>query len=275
MKPSSSSRAADAYRTSEYATGTTDFFSPGEQNDVMRELCTPGLSTENCFFWGGALGTERRIAVFLPEWYMPTDAPRHCMPTDGERTVFFASYLAEHPEILSEIPITALSVKGSGFRELTHRDYMGSVLSLGVNRSVIGDIAVLNGNEAVIFVADRIADYIIESLTKIGRDGVKVTRTDVEPTWTVPRRFEDVPLTVSSPRLDVIVKALTGQSREDSAEMIRNGLVELSYAVTDSVSADVKPGDIVSVRGYGKYLIGDVTGETKSGRLKIAAKKYM
>ena len=269
------SRAKDACRASEFSVAATDFFSPGEVCVIYKELCTPSGGSANCFFWGGCRGAERRSAVFLPEWYMPDGAPRHSMPNDTERTAFFSSYLKEHPEISDEIPITALSIKGSGFRELSHRDYMGSVLALGIDRSVIGDIAVISPNEAVIFVHDKISDYILSELTKIGRDGVQVSRINVDPEWEIPRRYADMLLTVSSPRLDGIVKAITGLSREESAEKVRGGLVELSYVQTDNVSADVTEGDIVSIRGFGKYLIGSVTGETKSGRLKIQCKKYL
>lgn len=268
-------RALDAMRASEYAVSVTDFFSPGEKTEIYKGLCAPGSSPENCFFWGGCRGAERCAAVFLPEWYQPDRPPAHSMPTDEERTDFFAAYLEEHPEILAEIPISALKISGSGFRELSHRDYMGSILSLGISRNVVGDIAVISETQAVVFVAERIADYITESLTKIGRDGVKVTRGELSPSFILPRRYADMALTVSSPRLDGVVKAITGQSRESAAEMIRAGLVELSYSQTDNVSAEVKNGDVISVRGYGKYLIGGVFGETKSGRLKIECKKYL
>ena len=270
------SRAAEKLRASEYAVAVTDFYSPGEIMEIYSELCgAADNGIGRCFFWGGCRGAERRAAVFLPEWYMPEDAPRHSLPNDAERCSFFASYLTERPEIAEEIPITALKITGSSFKELSHRDYMGSILSLGIDRSVVGDIAVVSPCEAVVFVSSRIAPFIESSLDKIGRDGVTVTEAPNNYLWEIPRRFEEIPLTVSSPRLDGIVKAITGKSREDAAEAVRGGLVELSYAVTDNVSAEVKPGDIISIRGYGKFVIGDVTGETKSGRLKIGCRKYV
>ena len=269
------SRALDMLRASEYEVAVTDFYSPGEIMEIYAELCTVAGGAQRCFFWGGAVGAERRAAVFLPEWYMPDDAPKHSMPNDAERCAFFAAYLEEHPEIADEIPIRTLSVKGSSFRELGHRDYMGSILSLGIDRSVVGDIAVVSPSEAVVFVSSRIAPYIESELTKIGRDGVSVTDAKTDPVWEIPRRFCDMPVVVSSPRLDGIVKAITGKSREDAADLVRSGLVELSYAVTDNVSAEVKEGDVISVRGYGKFLVGAVTGETKSGRLRINCRKYM
>ncbi len=270
------SRAMDKYRESEFAVSVTVFLSPGEKQDVYNQLLTRiGNGVAGCFFWGGCRGAERCSAVFLPEWYRPEGAPHHRMVPDTERTDFFAAYLSENPHILEEIPITALSIKGSGFRTLTHRDFMGGILSLGIDRSVIGDIAVLSESEAVVFADNKIVPYLCESLTKIGRDGVKVSASPLPPTFQIPRQYEESVLTVSSPRLDGIVKAITGKSRETAAEMVRNGLVELSYRETTDVSADVNEEDILSIRGYGKYVIGNLLGETKSGRVKILCKKYI
>jgi RNA-binding protein YlmH len=82
-------------------------------------------------------------------------------------------------------------------------------------------------------------------------------------------------IAVSSARLDGVVRALTGKSREAAADMIRAGLVELRYQPTENVSAEVKEGDILSVRGFGKYVIGETDGQTRSGRLKIRCRKYI
>jgi len=213
--------------------------------------------------------------VFLPEWYMPESCPPHKMVLDTDRTDSFAAHLIRCPEILEEIPIVALRIRGSGFRAIGHRDFMGGILSLGIDRSVIGDIAVISESEAVAFVASRIAPFICTELSKIGRDGVKVEVKSVSPDFLIPRRFEDSVLTVASPRLDGVVKAITGKSREAAAETVRAGLVELSYVRTLDVSAEVKSGDVLSVRGYGKYILGDVCGQTKSGRLRITCKKYL
>ncbi len=270
------SRALEMYRQSEYAPAVTDFLSPGEKIEVYNELIARiGNGISRCFFWGGSRGAERCTTVFLPEWYMPEGAPVHKMPSDSERTDAFAAHLVAHPEILEEIPITALRIRGSGFKALTHRDFMGGILSLGIDRSVVGDIAVLSESEAMVFVSKRIAPYINSELTKIGRDGVKTEICEPDPMFLIPRRYEEIVITVASARLDGVVKAITGRSRETAAEMVKAGLVELSYNNELAVSAEVKDGDILSVRGYGKYIIGGVSGQTKSGRLRIICKKYL
>ncbi|MBQ3708099.1 MAG: hypothetical protein II889_09360 [Clostridia bacterium] len=268
-------RAAELWRASEYEIAATDFCSPAEKWEIYNELnARIGSGMSRCFFWGGCRGAERGVAVFLPEWYLPDGSPPHSMPLDEARTDAFAAHLRENPDILAEIPVTALSVKGSGFRELGHRDFMGGILSLGVDRSVIGDIAVLSPSEAVVFVLRKIAPYLVSELTKIGRDAVHVEETRIAPDFVLPRRYEEVPIVVSSPRLDGVVKALCGKSREGAAEMVRAGLCEVNYTVQTDVSKELGAGDILSVRGFGKYVIGEVTGSTKSGRLRMACRKY-
>lgn len=275
-KSAAVAHALDMMAASEYAVSTTGFCSPGEIAEIYSEIrALFGAQAERCFFWGGCRGADRRVAVFLPEWYTPESAPRHSLPQDTARCDFFAAYLTDHPEISTEIPITALKITGSKFRELSHRDYMGSLLALGFDRSVIGDIALTSSCEAVVFVSSKVAEYICSELKKIGRDGVSARIESIPPTREIPRKFASTPITVSSPRLDGVVKALTNQSREDAAAMVRAGLVDLSYVTTDDVSAQVKDGDILSIRGYGKFVIGALIGETKSGRMKIDCKKYL
>ncbi len=269
-------RAAELYRESEYAVSVTDFFSPGERVALYRELTARiGAGVSRCVFWGGCLGAERTAAVFLPEWWMPDGFPPHEMPEDEGRAEAFASLLGSEPDLLREIPLACLTVRGSGFRALSHRDFMGGILSTGVDRSVIGDIAVLGDAEAAVFVHRRIAPYLTETLKRIGRDAVAVTETPRPPAFRIPRQFGKTEMILSSPRLDGVVKALTGKSREDAAELVRSGLVELSYVEETDVSAPVREGDVLSVRGYGKYRIGGVTGQTRSGRIRMTALKYL
>ena len=168
-----------------------------------------------------------------------------------------------------------LSVRGSGFRSLSHRDFMGGILSLGVDRAVIGDIAVLSESEALVFAAERIAPFLESELTRIGRDAVICTRLETDPSFEIPRRFEEIPVTVASLRVDGVVKALTGKSREDAAAMVRQGLAELNYRECAEVAKEVAEGDVLSVRGFGKFIIGETAGSTRSGRLRVVCRKYL
>ena len=270
------SRAFELWRASEYGIEVTDFLSPGEIADIYSSLAARiGNGIQRCFFWGGCRSTERCAAVFLPDWAAPEDPPPHRLPLEEERTEFFARWLSEHPEAGEEIPIAALRIRGSGFRSLRHRDFMGGILSLGVDRSVIGDIAVLSESEALTFAARRIVPFLLTELTRIGRDAVSCEEIALSPDYILPRRFEEAAAVVSSPRLDGMVKALCGLSREDAARLVRQGLVEVNYREETEVARDLAEGDVLSVRGFGKFIVGKVSGQTRSGRLKIPCRKYV
>ncbi len=269
------SRALDKFRESDYAVAATNFLSPAEKIDVYNELIARiGNGISRCFFWGGSRGAERCATVFLPEWEVP-DAPPHAMPLDTERNLRFSEFLASRPDLAGEIGIRLIRISGSGYGRLGHRDCLGALMSLGVGREYIGDICPVSDREALVFVSGKISDYVCSELRSIGRDAVKAEALDPDPLFEIPRQFEDTVLTVASRRLDCIVKAITGKSREAAAELIRAGLVERSYVPDLKPDSQVAPCDILSVRGYGKYIIGEDTGETRSGRLRIVCSKYI
>ncbi len=271
-------RACDLFRESEYELRVSKFLTPKEKIVVRNTLRqTVGKGAERCFFFGGCRGSERSAAVFLPEWLMDTPEFEKIPVDEGEREVFFTSYLASEngADVRAEIPITAVRITGSGFKTLTHRDFMGSILALGIERNMIGDILVRSESEALVFAAKGIVPYILSELEKIGRDGVRCTEAEISPTFEAERSYEELTIHVSSMRLDGIVSQLTGEARSSSSEMIIKGLVDHNYFTASNVSAEVKNGDIISVRGVGKFVVGSTDGTTRSGRLRVHCKRYV
>lgn len=272
-------RACDLFRESEYELKVSKFLTPKERIIVRDTLCaTVGKGAERCFFWGGCRGTERCAAVFLPEWLLDSASLQQNGPVYNgtAQEELFASFLAseEGRSVREEIPIAAIRITGSGFKALGHRDFMGAVLALGIERNMIGDILVLSESEAIVFVIDNIVPFLLAELNKIGRDGVRCRQVEISPEYEAERAFEEITIHVLSMRLDGIVNQLTGEGRASSAEYIMKGLVEHNYFTASNVSAEVKPGDIISVRGFGKFVIGEPDGTTRSGRMKLPCKKY-
>ncbi len=227
-----------------------------------------------CFFFGGALQADRRVCVMVPSF---VDATAISFPGEifsEEREKQFCEIVSTYAtdEIFGIVP---LSVSGSGFTELSHRHYMGSILSLGVEREVIGDIAVTGRSSAVVFASDTIAPFICESLTKIGRDSVNVIPFKVPDGFRVPHEFKQMTLVAASDRVDSIVASIANLSRADAKEYCLTGLVEINYVTVTEADQRLSPGDKISVRGYGKYIIDAFTGETRSGRAKISVRKYI
>ncbi len=169
-------------------------------------------------------------------------------------------------------PLCGISFRYKKEYKLGHRDFLGSLMSLGIKREAVGDILTGEG-ETVIFVKRELRDYIITQISKIGGVGVSAQE------WNggcLPRKcdFENLVFTVSSARLDNIVSAVLSLGREKSAEQIRQGRVFVNSAEAVNVSRILKEGDKISVRGYGKFLLKGFSGLTKKGRLKINIKKY-
>lgn len=169
-------------------------------------------------------------------------------------------------------PITGLSFKYKSEYKLNHRDFLGSIMGLGLKRDTIGDILVGDG-ETVVFVKNEIKNYIVSQIQRIGNVGVEISDWNglVLPIGT---QFETMNFTVSSARLDCIISSVVPLSRDKSSDIIKQGLVFVNSVVVQSVSYIVKSGDKISVRKKGKFIVEDFSGITKKGKLKVIIKKY-
>lgn len=274
-------RAGDLAKSAakrEYDFVFSRFLSPAEQAVYLTSLQRDPATASRAFFCGGIVGCDRRVCVIAPSYIDLSEAPA---PPVGIRDVFSSGrekFLADligfySPE--ETCGITPLRVTGSSFKTLSHRDYMGSILALGIEREVLGDIAVLSDSEAVIFASDVIAPYLLDSLTEVGRDSVRVTETSLPGDFEIPRKFQKMTVIAASPRLDAIVGGIANVSRADAKELCLSGKVDLCYVTCLEGSAAVSEGDTVSVRGVGKFIIDSFNGETRSGRARVSVRKYL
>ncbi len=170
-------------------------------------------------------------------------------------------------------PITGISFKYKPEYKLSHRDFLGSLMGLGLKREAIGDILTGDGY-TVVFIKDEIKKYVLSQIQKIGSVGVVTEEWD-NYTLPIKNEFENISCTISSARLDNIVSALVGLSREKSATIIKQGLVFVNSITVDNLSYTIKTGDKISIRGKGKFIVGDFSGFTKKGRLKLTVQKYI
>lgn len=191
---------------------------------------------------------------------------------DADR-VFFGAF-PEYAEPQSAYyPIKAVTFNYRPQDKLTHRDFLGAVLSLGITRETVGDILVESGR-AVMFLSIPAAKLVLSEMGKVGSVGVTVSEGFLGE---LPSKGELVEqsLTVASERLDCIVAAVCGTSRNTAEEMLENSLVSLNSVITRKGTAKVSEGDKITVRGYGKFYIKSIGGTTKKGRLKIITQKYI
>ncbi|MDQ0286940.1 RNA-binding protein YlmH [Desulfofundulus luciae] len=188
------------------------------------------------------------------------------------RILIYPDYLDPREE---EWDLAFLSIQGS-FRDqgLSHRDFLGALLALGLRREKIGDI-LLHNDQAQVVVTGEIAPFIQSQLARVGRIPVTVHQIAREQLCPPPRRIREIKATVPSLRLDVVAAAGFGTSRTRMAREITAQRVSINWQVCSDVSHPVKEGDVISARGRGRVQVTRVTGTTKSGRLAVILHRYV
>lgn len=173
----------------------------------------------------------------------------------------------------SQYPIVCLHSRYSEkFCSISHRDLLGSFMSLGLTRSCLGDIIIV-GADIYLFAHEQNADFIVQSMMSAGKTPLHLRVLDQVPQMPEPEgtRFSAV---VSSLRLDGVIAAAYRLSRSESAEMIRAGLVKVDHLVCDRVDTLVKENALFSIRGKGRIRLISVDGMTRKQRIGITFFRY-
>lgn len=205
--------------------------------------------------YGGFGGAERvQIGVFPKDVY---------------------GYVDDENELLEMFDICALEIRGSGFSSFGHRDVMGSVLGLGIKRDVLGDVYLPDDKSAYLCLTSVAADYVAQSLEFVARDKVKVRRIPISELPEIKRQYSVISGTVASDRLDCIVALCTGQSREKSKQIINSGFVSVNHFDLLKTDAEVLEDDVISIRGYGRFVLKEHGTLTKKGRLRTIVHKMI
>ncbi len=192
---------------------------------------------------------------------------------DAERQMFFALPDYADQSAVWEF-IEVLEITGRDIAELNHRDFLGSLLGLGIKREKLGDILCFE-DRCIVFAASDIADYIISNLDKVGKCGISIKTLEPE-TLTIPKRkFEEIRTTVASLRLDSVVGAALKTSRSNAVEVIRSKRVAVNWLETEDTALKMKGGDVFSVRGKGRFRLSQDINETRKGRLGVCIEKYI
>jgi RNA-binding protein YlmH len=155
---------------------------------------------------------------------------------------------------------------------LTHRDYLGSILNLGIERCKIGDILV-EEDGAFVFFHTSMVNFLIDEICRIKHTPVKAERITEENQLPTPKR-EEISGTVASPRLDSVIGLAFRTSRSSMISYIESGKVFINGKSVVSNGYVLKEGDIVSVRGKGKFQFHSVTSKTKKNRSHVILYKY-
>ncbi len=156
---------------------------------------------------------------------------------------------------------------------LTHRDFLGAILNLGIERSTVGDI-LIRDSIGYIFLKEDIADYVKDSLVKVKHTDMLTSFIDELPDGTF-FKTEKMRILLSGERIDASVAKVFSLSREDAQALMKRGLVFVNGSVCESNSYTPKPGDTVSVRGHGRFIYCGISGTSRKGKLAVDIELYV
>lgn len=199
--------------------------------------------------FGGYDEAERKMIALFPDYFFEEDI---AFPISAVRIIYNPKF-------------------SSG---LSHRDFLGSILALGIERSRIGDIVVLD-DEAYCFAEDDIASYISANLEKAGRTKVKAEKAVLSEIRLPEKKMDIKNVTVSSLRADTVFGAVFRKSRSEAQELIRGEKASVNWTAVKSVSDNIAEGDVLSLKGSGRGKLIEVGGTTKKGRLVITVGRYV
>ena len=206
-----------------------------------------------------------RFSVPAVLWGGYEDAER-CVACFGDREYFTDN---------TDYPIKCILIKPVNQKfadNLTHRDFLGSLMGLGIRREVLGDI-IISENCGYLFCLENIADYILENLTQVRHTTVNCELTENIPKNALPQP-ENREIIVSSERLDVIVSAIYKMSRSQVLPLFNTEKVFVNGAVKLSPSAIANVNDKISVRGFGRFIYKGVLRHTKKDRLVVGVEVF-
>lgn len=223
-----------------YILTNTDFLTLAEQ-DILLSLNIP------CQLIGGYNSAERRIAIFGAD-----DAP------DDDNSP------------IECISISSMNNKFS--KPLTHRDVLGAVMSLGIERKSTGDIIISDDNTAYLFCLKNIAQYILTNLDSVSHTGIKCRQAKfpLELSASTTNRT----INIASERLDSIIAAVYNLSRSSSKELILSQKAYINSRLVTNAGVIIPPGSIVSLRGYGRFIYNGILRTTKKNRLCASISTY-
>lgn len=175
-----------------------------------------------------------------------------------------------------DFPIRIVCVKPKQEKfagDMTHRDFLGAVLNLGIERDVVGDI-LISEHTAYLFVLEELADFVCLELERVRRTAVKCEPVKEIPAGLLPKLAEET-VTVASPRLDAVLAKLYHLSRGDAKSLFEAEKVTVNGRICTNPETVLKPDSKVSIRGFGKFEYRGEEHATRKGKTGITIWRYM
>lgn len=229
-----------------YQEEVTDFLEPRLQ--LVAEEYLRSQKHSRYLFCGGYEAAERKRLVLYPEYSEPS------CDLAGVRLLQYKGRL--------------------DFVSVNHRDFLGAVMSLGLRREKLGDLLVLEDGCAL-FVAEEVQEYLLQNALRVKH--VPLTAAAMAPEAFVPpaQNSKELHIMVASMRLDTILAHGLNLSRSKAMDLIQAGKVKVNHSEVTENDAICRQGDLISCRGFGRIRVGEQSGETKKGKLKVCLIKYL
>src|SRR6056297_1545715 len=190
---------------------------------------------------------------------------------ERQRVVLFPDYL--FPDHIDS-SISIIKVEGNfNFKEVTHKDFLGAILGLGIKREMVGDILV-HDDYAQMIIAKEVFDFVKLNFKKVNEVPIEVIKIEKDDLVIPTRHTKEIPTTVASMRLDAVASSGFGDSRNKISRDIKNNRVKLNYKVVNDPASEVEVEDLISIRNRGRVEIAERRGLSNRDRIKLLLKRY-
>ncbi len=231
---------------------STDFLNLAEQDLANHFL--KKIKFEKYYFFGGAEEAERKVLILYPEKLTEDMARKN------------------HSKIMSVIKI---NVPDELTNEYDHKNYLGAIMKLGIEREKVGDISVKRKG-AEIIIKNEVQNFLMQNLGSLTRfASAEIVTENIDNLTNIETNKIEITEIIASLRLDNIVAALARTSRNKAVEMLEQERVFLNFKCETKASKQINAGDIITIRGKGRFEFKEISGNTKKGRYIIKVEKYV
>ena len=230
----------------------SDFLNLAEQDLVDKFL--KRIKFTNYYFFGGAGEAERKLLIVYPEKLTEEMARKN------------------HSKIMSIIKIS-LPIELE--EQMDHRGYLGAIMKLGIEREKVGDISVKRRG-AEIVIKNEVQNFLLKNLSELTRfSSAEIEQDSIDNLQQIETKKIELTEIIASLRLDNIVSSLARTSRNKAVEYLEQERVLLNFKTETKASKQIKEGDIITIRGKGRFEFKEIAGNTKKGRYVIKVDKYV
>lgn len=230
----------------------TDFLDMHQRNLIQGLL--KSLKYDNYVFFGGSDKSERTVGIFYPDKFNKDIVKKNYNNIMG---------------------IIEIILPNDLHGKYTHRDYLGGLMKLGIRREKIGDIVVFNEG-ANIIILNEIINFVnsnVTSLTRFGKSNIQIK--NIEELYEQEVKTEELKIIVTSLRIDSVVSELAKTSRTKAEEIIDSSRVFVNFENIMKTSKILKENDIITIRGKGRFIVKNIEGNTKKGKMVVNIEKFV